>query len=457
MDELNLGRFLYSAQCCLENETKMKLLSIRFSIVCLLLLVTSVFYGGRSILSLSGYVVSDELHMSTVQLGYLFSAFSFSYVIFQVPCGLVLDRFDTKRLYLLFVVGWSMVMIMTYLVSFMDNFWFVFLGMLALRFLAGMFEAPVFPANSRIASQWFPRNEMSTASAIFGSSQYLAVVIFSPIVGLITYHWGWEYVFLFAGTIVLLFALFVFFWLQPLEKHSFVSDEERALILRDKKVNSAVLTNQLSVTDSLKILMTQRSMLGLCFGQYCMNAITFFFITWFPLYLMEAKNLSLIHTGLLVSIPALCGFLGNLIAGYTSDLLLSLGNSRSYSRKLPIIIGMALSTVMVITPLFESEIAIVSVMSIAFFGKGLSSLGWTIVSDIAPRSLFSLCGSIFNTSGNLSGMITPVAIAYIYDATGGFSWALIYIALHALMAIGCFTFVVGDLNPISIPVIIEDA
>ncbi len=428
----------------------MKSIPVRYTLVFMLMLVTSIFFGARSILSISGNSLSEELSLSTVQLGYLFSSFSVTYVLFQIPCGLLLDKMDTKKLYLFFLIFWSLVSVGTFFVSYIPHAFWLFILLFAFRLLMGLFEAPIFPANSRIVSRWFPRHEISLASAIFGSSQYLSIFIFSPIIAWITYNQGWQFSFLYMGGAALVLGLLLKRWLHWPKAHPFISIQERDYL--DKHLTSVTNSAQFDNSGTFQritFLLTNRTMIGVCLGQYCMNAITFFFLTWFPIYLLETKEISLIKVGIIASIPALFGFFGNLCGGYVSDRMIRLGASTAAARKTPIITGMVLATTMLLALFTNSEFWIVVWMSVAFFGKGFSSLGWTIVADIAPRSLYGLCGGIFNTSGNLSGIITPLLIAYIIDVTGVFDYALYITGLHAVLAIVCFIWLVGDLNKIA--------
>ncbi len=425
----------------------MKHIPVRYSVVFLLMVVTTVFFGGRSILSISGGALSDDLHLSTIQLGYLFSSFSVTYVLFQVPCGLLLDKVNSKKLYLLFLIFWSIVSLGTFFVTYIPNYFIIFPILIFFRLLAGLFEAPIFPANSRIVSGWFPRHEISFASAIFGSSQYLSIFVCSPLIAWVTHNQGWHYNFLYLGLAALLLGCILYFWLHTPKDHPFISRQEQDYLKQHiVQSDKSAQISSTSVRRKISFLLTNRTMLGVCLGQYCMNAITFFFLTWFPLYLIEVKGMSLMSVGIMASIPALFGFFGNLSAGLVSDRMVRLGFSTAKSRKLPIIIGMVLSTFMLFSLLTDSPALIVVFMSFAFFGKGFSSLGWTIVADIAPKSLYGLCGGIFNTAGNLSGIITPVIIAYLIDLTGLFDVALYVTGMHAVIAIFCFIWLVGDLE-----------
>ena len=144
--------------------------------------------------------MSKSLGLTAVQMGFVFSAFGWSYVMCQIPGGWLLDRFGSKQVYFLSIFTWSIFTILQ------GGVWIsggaaAVAALFTLRFLVGLAEAPSFPANGRIVAAWFPANERGTASAIFNSAQYFATVLFAPIMGLITVSYGWPWVFYFMGAV----------------------------------------------------------------------------------------------------------------------------------------------------------------------------------------------------------------------------------------------------------------
>jgi len=98
----------------------------------------------------------------------------------------------------------------------------------------------------------------------------------------------------------------------------------------------------------------------------------------------------------------------------------------------------------------DTEWIVIAVMSVAFFGKGLGQLGWTVNSDTAPKAIVGVSGAVLNIFGNLTSIITPIAIGYIIKITGSFNGALVYIAVHCLVAIFCYLFVVGEIKRVEL-------
>ena len=160
--------------------------------------------------------------------------------------------------------------------------------------------------------------------------------------------------------------------------------------------------------------------------------------------------MSILKAGCIASIPALCGFTGGVLGGVISDYMLSRGCSLTIARKTPIVLGMLLSMSMVICNYVDSEYLVVGIMALAFFGKGIGALGWAVMADTAPKEISGLSGGLFNMFGNTSGIVTPIAIGYIIKSTGSFNGALVYVGLHALLAIISFVFIVGTIKRIEL-------
>jgi ACS family glucarate transporter-like MFS transporter len=111
---------------------------------------------------------------------------------------------------------------------------------------------------------------------------------------------------------------------------------------------------------------------------------------------------------------------------------------------------MLLSVSMVACNYVSAQWAVITLMSLAFFGKGVGALGWAVISDTSPKSVTGLCGGLFNTFGNTAGIITPIAIGYILKATGSFNWALVYVSAHAALAIASYLLIVGEIKRVEL-------
>ncbi|MFU9138850.1 MFS transporter [Erwinia tasmaniensis] len=428
----------------------------RYWIVVMLFIVTSFNYGDRSTIAIAGSAMSKDIGLDPVGLGYIFSAFSWAYVIGQIPGGWLLDRYGSKRVYFWSIFLWSL---FTFLQGFVDLFsGFTIIAVLfALRFMVGLAEAPSFPGNSRIVAAWFPAQERGTAVALFNSAQYFATVIFAPIMGWLTSAVGWAHVFWFMGGLGIVIS---FIWQKVIHDpndHPGVNKAELeymeqggALINMDQRSAVARRIGWGERIHQIKQLVSSRMMLGIYLGQYCINALTYFFITWFPVYLVQARGMSILKAGMVAAIPAICGFLGGVLGGIISDWLMRKTGSLNIARKTPIVLGMLLSVSMVVCNYVDTEWVVVFFMSLAFFGKGIGALGWAVMADTAPKEISGLSGGLFNMFGNASGIITPVAIGYIIATTGSYNGALVYVGIHAFVAVLSYLVLVTDIKRIEL-------
>jgi len=182
-------------------------------------------------------------------------------------------------------------------------------------------------------------------------------------------------------------------------------------------------------------------------AQYAIASITWFFLAWFPAYLVLDLGLSLAEAGALSAFPAIGGFIGGTVAGVFSDRLLRRTHSLSIARKTPVYVGMSLVIVGFLACLFTRDPTWVAIfMTIAFFGKSVGTMIWTLVSDLAPANRVGLTGSVVNAFTNLSGIITPVLVGYAVALYGNFDLALWLVAGHAALAIAMNHWVMGHLQ-----------
>lgn len=427
----------------------------RYLILAMLFIVTTINYADRATLSIAGPALSKELGIDAVTMGYLFSAFGWSYVVAQLPGGWLLDRFGSKLVYAASICLWSVFTLLQGGISLItSSVGMAVVTLFALRLLVGAAEAPSFPANGRIVASWFPANERGTASAIFNSAQYFATVLFAPLMGWITHAYGWHAVFVVMGLLGIAFSVV---WMKAVytpKTHPTVNQAELdyiaaggALVHMDQPgTQSRSFAPNAPRLGYIKQLLSNRMLMGVYVGQYCITTLTYFFLTWFPVYLVKERGMSILNAGFVAALPAICGFAGGVLGGLISDGLLRRGKSLTFARKTPIVVGMLLSTSMILCNYVDSAAVVVAIMSLAFFGKGLGALGWAVVSDTSPKEISGLSGALFNTFGNTAGITTPIVIGYLIKGTGSFNAALVFVAANALVAVCCYLFVVGQIK-----------
>jgi ACS family glucarate transporter-like MFS transporter len=428
-----------------------KATGIRWSILAILFIVTTINYADRATISIAGPELKKLLGLSPVQMGFVFSAFAWSYVLAQLPGGWLLDRFGSKITYFFSIFLWSVFTMLMGTVGFLTGASAVAL-LFALRLLIGAAEAPSFPGNSRITSAWFPTAERGTAAAIFNSAQYFATVLFAPLMGWLVHTYGWQSVFLVMGGLGVIMASV---WQKTIygpKDHPRINAAELAYIeqgggLVDLESGArSDSATKVSTWPVIKQLLSNRMLLGVYIGQYCITTLTYFFLTWFPVYLVTERHMTILKAGFIAALPAIAGFLGGILGGFVSDRMIKAGYSLSASRKTPIVCGMLLAMTMIICNYVSADWLVVAMMSLAFFGKGVGALGWAVVSDTSPKEAGGLSGALFNTFGNAAGITTPIVIGYILQATGSFAGALVFVGANAAVAVFCYIFIVGEIK-----------
>ncbi|WP_313472474.1 MFS transporter [Brevundimonas sp.] len=437
-----------SAAPATQRRTRM-----RYGILLLIFLLTTINYADRATFSIAGDAASRDLGLNPIQMGYIMSAFAWAYVIGQIPGGALLDRFGTKLIYTIAIAAWSFFTLVQGFSGFLTG-GAIFAGLFAMRFMVGLAESPSFPGNARLVAAWFPGSERGTASAIFNSAQYFSLVVFAPFMGWLVHTFDWHSVFFVMGGLGLI-AAFVFWKMvrSPVD-HPGVNKAELDYIeaggglirMEDRTVSKSAAFSWANV----KQVLGSRMLMGVFIGQYGINVLTYFFVTWFPIYLVKERGLNILEAGFAAAAPALCGFAGGVLGGIISDALLKKTGSLTIARKTPLLIGMLLSALIIACAYIDNSALIVVVMAVAFFGKGIASLGWAVVSDTSPREFVGVTGGIFNTFGNSAGIVTPIVIGYIVAATGSFDGALWFVGVHCLLVIAAYFLITGKIERLTL-------
>jgi ACS family D-galactonate transporter-like MFS transporter len=412
----------------------------RYGLAASLFTATAINYLDRTNLSVALPHIQHDLGLGAAQMGIALSAFSWIYVALQVPSGWLVDKVGPKVSFGLAMIGWSLCTMATFVAR--------SLGVLVgLRVALGVFEAPAFPANNRLVTNWFPARERGRATALYTAGEYVGLAVAVPILTLLITYFGWPSVFVLTGAVGLLFSVVWYRRVHNTPRESprvstqelaHIEDEasdaaEAGLSPEDaQRINAHEST---STWSDLRYLLTKKRLWGMYLAQFANGTVLFFFLTWFPDYLVNAKHLGVIKAGVYGSIPYLAALAGVLFAGQWSDWMMRRGLSRNLSRKLPPIAGFALATVIFTANFTNSPALVITIMSVAFFAQGLTQMTWAILADVAPRRLMGLAGGVFSFAANIAGAITPLIIGWVVQGTGSFSYGIGYIAVVAVIGL----------------------
>jgi len=425
-----------------QIKTKNKRTRVRYTMLALVFINVMINYLDRSNLSVAAAALSKDLELSTVEMGLIFSAFGWTYALLQIPGGLVADRFAPRVLYAFCLITWSVA-------TLLQGFARGFVSLFGLRLATGAFEAPSYPINNRIVTSWFPNHERASAIALYVSGQFIGLAFFTPVLVTIQYYFGWQGLFITTGLLGLVWGLIWYLLYRDPLNHQRVNREELEYIEKGGGLIAAKKKepNQASIWSSanLKQVFTNRTLWGIYIGQFALNAMLWFFLTWFPTYLVKYRGLNFLKSGYLASIPFLAACAGLLLSGFLSDYLIRRGKSIGVARKTPIIIGLIIATSIVGANYSNDTAYIIFFMSLAFFGAGMGLISWVFVSILSPKHLIGLTGGVFNFMGNLASIIVPIVIGFLVKG-GDFRPALVFIGAIALIGAFSYIFLVGKIE-----------
>ncbi len=430
----------------MEQAITRKPTRMRYGMLALVFVNVVINYLDRANLSVAASALGKDLQLSSVQLGWILSAFGWTYALLQIPGGLIADRFGPRVLYAFCLITWS-------IATLCQGFVRGFAALFALRLATGTFEAPSYPINNRIVTSWFPDNERASAIALYVSGQFIGLAFLTPVLVTIQFYAGWQGLFITTGLVGIVWGvIWYLFYRDPLD-HSRVNEAELDYIEAGgglfRRMERRAGQPSIWKWVNLKQVLSSRTLWGVYIGQFAVNATLWFFLTWFPTYLVKYRGLDFIKSGYLASVPFLAACAGLLLSGFVSDRLVRNGMSVGVARKTPIIFGLLLSVSIVGANYTNDTALIIFFLALAFFGSGMALISWVFVSILSPKHLIGLTGGIFNFMGNLASIVVPIVIGYLAK-DGNFEPALVFIGILGLVGACSYIFLVGKIERVTV-------
>jgi len=433
-----------TATVAVKADTGVMRSRARLTVLGLITVGTMINYLDRAVLGVAAPSMTRELGLDAVVMGIVFSAFSWTYAAAQIPGGAFVDRVGARLSYFWSVSIWSVFTLLQGLASGL-------VSLLTFRLGLGVAEAPCYPTNSRVLSTWFPQHERARATGVYSVGQYFGLAFLSPLLFWIVAELGWRALFWIAGVAGLLFAVAWLKIYRDPHEHPTVNRAELDYIEAGGGLGYRGAATPFAWGNIFGLL-KHRQVLGASIGQFAGNSTLVFFLTWFPTYLATERNMGWLKVGFYAVMPFIAASVGVLVGGWVSDMIIRRTGSATLGRKLPILTGLLLASTIVIANFVDSDQVVIAVMSVAFFGQGMVNLGWTLITDVAPKRLIGLTGGVFNLFANLAGIVTPIVIGVIVGATGSFFFALAYIAVVAILGALSYIFIVGEVKPVEMDV-----
>ena len=416
----------------------------RWRIAFLLALGVLVNFFDRINLSVSRDALHDSFGLSLIAFGYLSSAFSWTYAVMQMPCGILLDRWGVRRVGRLSALLWS---ISSFAAAIAPGLGWFF----GARFLLGVSESPTFPANAKALGYWFTQEERSLAMAITDAAAKLSSAVGVPLIGLLLVYFGWRWSFAATGFISFLyFVLFYLIYRNPSEDRN-LSRQEHDFILQ----GGAQLEDRTKVRSgsSLGYLLRQRKVYGLALGWGAYNYTFFLLLTWLPSYLSVSLHMDLFHSVFYTSVPWLFATVTDLlIGGWLVDKLIQRGCDANRVRQTVLVTGTGFGLAIFGAAGARTSTAALIWISLALGGLAAAApVAWTVPSLISPReSVGTLAGAV-NLCGQIAAISAPIVTGYIVSASHSFAAAFITATVILFAGIAGYVFLLGRIEPIPEP------
>jgi len=403
-------------------------------------LATAINYIDRANLSVAAPSIQKEFGLSSTTMGLILGAFFWTYAAFQIPSGWFIDKVGARITYAVAVTWWSL---FTAASALSRGFGSLF----GFRLLLGVGEAPAYPCNAKVVSEWFPRSERAFATSIFDSGARVGTALSLPIVTAIIGIFGWRMSFVITGALGFVWTAF---WLRMYKQprnHPKVSQSELAYIESDQ-VSATQQADDTPVR--LLDLFRHRTIWGMMLGFFCLNLVNYFFITWFPTYLVKERGFTIIKMGFYGMIPALAAVPMGYLGGLTSDRLVKSGMKLTWARKIPLVAGMVTSSSIALAVMAPSAFWALALLALSYSGLAFAAASvWSLPADVAPsRNYVGSIGGIQNFASNLAGISITTFVGVMLEKTGGFLVPLLVAGGFSLLGAFSYLVIVPEIGPL---------
>ncbi len=401
----------------------------RWYILLLISIMYLITYLDRVNISTAAPEIIKEFGFDKVTMGVIFSAFVWSYALFQVPGGWLSDRFGPRKVLAGVVAYWSLMTAATGLAGSAASFKIV-------RFLFGIGEAGAFPGATRAMQLWYPRSERGFVQGITHSASRLGAAMAPPIVLAIMLNFGWRAAFFVCGAIGMLWAIWWALSYRNLpEDHGMVNRTELEHI---RGVDASGAINPPQIHKQMQVpwgvLLRSGNMWAVMCAYFTYVYCLWIFLSWLTTYLIEVRHFTLLKGGLLASLPLWAGVIGDTVGGLATDWLLRRTGSAKIARRSVAITGL-LGCAVFITPAALTGDAITAVICLTismFFLECTIGPSWAVPMDTGGKYSGTVSG-MMNMAGNFGGALSPIVFGLL--AQGG-NWAAPFIVAAGLLVAG---------------------
>ena len=396
----------------------MKLFRPTGLVMALLCMMYFITYLDRTNVSTAAAGFGQDFHLSRTQIGLVFSAFAYPYLVFQVIGGWVSDRFGTRPTLIVCGLLWAAATALTGLAGGL-------VSLLAARLLLGLGEGATFPAATAAMARWVPKAKRGFAQGITHSAARIGNAAAPIVIVAIMASHGWRMAFFVCA---ILSFIWVLLWIMSFterpQDHPRITAEELATLPAANWQRPAVPWKRLALR------MAPVTVVYFCYGWNL-----WLFLTWIPQYFLHSFALNLSSSAIFASSVFLAGVVGDTLGGVVTDRILKSTGSLAKARTAMVAVCLVLSALMLVPLMFTHSLYVsLACLSLGFFFAELV-IGpmWAIPMDIA-QELSGTASGMMNTGSALAAIISPVVGGFIIDVSG--NWQLPFLGTIILMALG---------------------
>jgi sugar phosphate permease len=384
---------------------------IRYGVVGFAVALSVITYIDRVSISQAAPAISDELGLTKVQMGWAFSAFAVAYALFQVPGGWASDWMGPRRVLTGIVVVWS---VFTAATGWAWNL----ASLAAARFFFGAGQGGGFPVLTKSFTTWLPADERVRAQGVMWLSARWGGAFTPMLVAALMQVISWRRAFEIFGAIGLIWAWLFWRWYRDNPRDHAGPNEAELGLLREAS-ESASGDGRVPWGRFL----ASRTVWMLCLQYFCLSYGWYFYITWLPTYLIEARGQSLADSAFLAGFPLFFGGLGSLSCGFALARIERWLGGMARGRRAMGALGCAMAGVMLIVSvqIEQPALAMLAMGMASFSGDLAMPPGWGACMDVGGKYAGSL-SAMMNTAGNMAGWVAPPMVAYVLSWTGD-DWA----------------------------------
>jgi len=404
---------------------------IRWFVLFLISLMYLITYMDRANISVTAPAMESEFGLSKIEMGLVFSAFAWAYAVGQIPGGWLADRFGPKKVLLSIVSFWSLMTAMTAWTSGL-------LSLFSVRFVFGLGEAGAFPTATRAMQLWFPKEERGFIQGVTHCFSRIAVAATPFVAVAIMTAYGWRWVFYsFALLGVVWTIAFAILYRNRPQEHPHVNKAELAYI-RGGSADAAVHSTEKQTVPWRRIF-TSKNMWYIAAAYFCFFYGSYFYLTWFPTYLLEYRHLSLKAVGILASVPLVTAMIGDIVGGALTDTLYRRTKRLTFSRRVvaaPALLGAAVFLIPAATT-SDAVTAIICLAASNFFLDMVLGPAWAVPMDVAGPSSGTVTG-VMNMMGAVGASISPLVFGMLVQHG---SWIAPFFVTAAVLVTGALIWI----------------